>query len=158
MQDELFRRTRGRLDTSRVSIRNAVAYRKLKARADDVEWPAIHAYLQDLANDITTYQPEIIVAFGRFGFEFRRRAAGEEERRPYGYWNTQRLGEEFRIRLASTAQPLVLPLLHVSVSAGEFLSGQRDFTGQDDGNYFEYVGKALAEVALERLSGRAVWL
>ncbi|MFW6150469.1 MAG: hypothetical protein ACOC6A_02940, partial [Chloroflexota bacterium] len=119
MQDELFRRTRARLDTSRLSIRNVVPYRKLKPRRENVDWPEIQDYLQGLAGDVTTYQPEVILAIGRFGFEFARRAAGEDERRPYSYWNTQRLGEEFRMRLASMATPLVLPLLHVSFSARE---------------------------------------
>jgi hypothetical protein len=158
MQDDIFRRTRQRLDTTRVLIRNAVTHRKLKPPAEEAPWPRLQGYLEELARDIATYQPEIILPFGQFGFEFARRAAGEEEAHPYGHWTTDSLGEEFRMRLASMAQPLVLPLLHVSGSGRGFLGAHRAFTGQEDGNYFEYVGKALAEIVLERMSGRDVWL
>lgn len=152
MQEEIFRRARGRLDTSRVFIRNAVTYRRLKPRADDLEWPHLQRHLEDFACDISSYQPEIVLSFGAFGFEFTRRALREGPMQPYGHWGTSRLSEEFRIRLPSTDKPLVLPLLHVSIARGRFLSGHREFTGQEDGNYFEYVGKALAGVVLERFS------
>lgn len=158
MQDEIFRRTRGRLDTSRIFIRNAVTHRKLKPGAEDVEWPNLQRHLKDLAADIATHQPEIVLSFGAFGFEFTRRAVGEKPIQPYNHWGTWHLGEEFRMRLASTARPLLLPLLHVSIARGQFLSGHRNFTSQEDGNYFQYVGKALAEVVLERLFNRDVWL
>jgi hypothetical protein len=100
------------------------------------------------------------LCFGAFSFEFARRALGQQPQRVYNYWGARTLGAEFRRRLEDfkVDQVNALPLLHTSISRGRFVESHQYFSGQTDGNYFEYVGQALADRLLEHSADLPIWI
>jgi len=163
IQDRLYRDSaRLRLDSSVLFIRNAVANASDKPRPGDSRWS------ERVAAEIRSYtqlvqeacrpdgaRPWLILTFGAFAFEFARRALEADlpgfGERPYRYWGAKRLGEEFGERIdgvSGTAEAAVLPLLHVSIARGRFLESHRDFCGDPNANYFDYVGGELARCIL----------
>ena len=95
---------------------------------------------------LDSHAPKLVFPFGAFAFEFARRCRDESPHRAFRDWSAARLGREFRRRIrAFTPRSInLIPLLHVSIARGRFLSVHRNFTELEDGNYFDYVGQHIA--------------
>ena len=157
MQDRLYCMSRRRLDTSRLYIRNAMS-KPLTERGLSEFLRLSEEFLKGL---LTDYKPSILLTFGVSAFMIALLAAGESPQRIYD--TTKLLGEQFRQRIEQYNHHGVniIPLLHVSISRGKFLEAHRDFVGangQPPPNYFEYVGIRLADLLLEKLSDKTIWV
>ena len=161
IQDSLFRAERTRLDSSQIYVRNAVAESDIKPKPNALEWGETlegeYTVLGDLA---IKHSPAMLFSFGSFAFEFARRALLEQPIRPFYYWNTRKLGEEFRRRLDeySDAKPNIIPLLHRSISGGHFMSGHQNFCGRAGANYFQDTGQKVAKKILEQRHVLPIWI
>jgi hypothetical protein len=93
-------------------------------------------------------------------FEFTRRALGEQDRQNFGYWGSNRLGDEFRRNIGEfdINKSNVIPLLHRSISGGKFIKSHENFCGQDDANYFEVVGNSIADILLQNKDQLKIWI
>ena len=161
LQDRVFRARGLRLDSSRLYIRNAVEDPSERPSATDTAWPpATVLRIADLASRLDKYRPFVVFSFGSFSFEGGRRALSELPHRRPLYWNTRRLGAEFRERVDGFSSDRVnlLPLLHVSIARGRFLQSHAAYTEQPDANYFAYVANSLAPVLLDTLGHLPIWL
>lgn len=162
IQDELFRKSKIRLETRMLYIRNAVENPKDRPKANAVEWSSkVEREIDILRNDLTEFRPKIVICFGRFAFEFSRRAFGETLHRKSDFWNTKNLGNEFRQRLSAFSPGVMslIPLLHTSISRGKFISSHRYFCQQgDDANYFDYVGIQIASKLREYEKQLDIWV
>lgn len=161
VQDIVFRAEGIRLDSSDIYIRNAVGDSDIKPKSNERKWTEAleneHAYLGSM---MKINKPALIFSFGAFAFEFCRRALSEQPDHRFGHWTTQKLGEEFRCRLAnfSLSDIDVIPLLHRSISGGRFLSGHHYFCGNADANYFEHTASLIAKKFLEHREALHVWI
>lgn len=105
-------------------------------------------------------QPQFILSFGAFSYEFGRRTLGEEPTRNFDYWGAVELGNEFSKRMGkfNLGRVNLLPLLHRSIAGGYFLSAHRDFCQQEGANYFDYVGEKIAEQLLKHRLELPIWI
>ena len=158
MQERLYREGgRRRLDTSRLYIRNAAGKPFRQPLTED----QIHSPAKALRELLDKYRPSMILTFGVSAFMVALYASGETPDRIFR--TTKLLGEQFRKRVANFRDNKVnvIPLLHASISRGKFLESHRDFVdghGSEPPNYFEYVGKELANLLLVSLSKRSIWV
>ena len=160
VQDHIFRSTRKRIDTSIVYIRNAVDQASLKPRNNQLVWSdQLSNEIRILNNLITMHNPLLIFTFGAFAYEFTCRSMNCNQNK-YSYWTTKRLGDEFRRNLSTSLQsnPIIIPLLHRSIAGGHFIKSHENFCGVEDANYFEYVGKELAEIIIKYLNNSDIWI
>ena len=107
-----------------------------------------------------TCRPALVLTFGAFAFEFARRSLGKEPTRRFSYWTTKRLGAEFS-QAVTGFDPLelnVFPLLHVSIAGGRFLESHEYFTGNPNGNYFDFVAREIGILLLEYKDTLGVWV
>jgi len=161
IQDKVFREHRLRIETKRLYIRNAVDNSDLKPRTSDIEWgndakKEVSAFRQLLLN----HKPKLLLSFGAFSFEFARRALGQEPMYKYGYWSSEKLGEEFKRGIARFDLTIIntIPLLHRVVSGGKFNVSQGHFVGQAGANYFEFVGDSIADKLLQYQRQLPIWI
>ena len=146
IQSHLYASMRKRLRTDDIYIRNAVHRASEKPGGTALEWSFdLEAETSELARLLDSHSPKLVLTFGSFAFEFARRSQ-EETPRPFRYWSTVRLGQEFRRRIVAFAQPdiTLIPLLHVSIARRYFLKSHKAFTEMEDGNYFDYVAREIA--------------
>jgi len=161
IQNRVYRAIRGRLETSSIYIRNAVADPADKPARTSVTWGAPVANevgaFQQLLNE---YQPPMVLTFGAFAFEFARRALGEKPMRAYNYWGSRRLGNEFRVRTRQLGLHAItpLPLLHRVISGGRFIQAHEYYCDRTGANYFRYVGDYIARWLLEHRDDLPVWV
>jgi len=150
IQDNLFRNCIKRIDTNQIFIRNAVDNPNKKPENNEIKWND----KQDLLNEINDYKelinqykPCFIFTFGSFSYEFARRCLDEKEIYNYKYWNTKKLGEDFRNRIINfkVDKINIIPLLHRSISGGKFIESHNYFCNKNGANYFEYVSKEITE-------------
>jgi hypothetical protein len=154
IQDRLYRQQKLRLDTSRLYIRNAM--NNPMAVGEQIDLSAL--VLKEIIDE---YKPNILLTFGVSAFMIALVASGEPPKRYFK--TTKLLGEQFRNRIEKFHDDKVnvIPLLHISIAWGKFLEAHRDFVGNDGQpppNYFEYVGTRLADLLLERLSDKPIWI
>jgi hypothetical protein len=153
IQDELFRNCQKRIDTNEIFIRNAVDDPCKKPNDNLENWDNN----DDLKKEITEYKniveqnkPIIIFSFGSFSYEFARRCLNELQEKNYKYWNTEKLGEEFRERVSSfdINKTNIIPLLHRSIAGGKFIESHNYFCNENkkDANYFEYTSNEIAKL------------
>jgi hypothetical protein len=102
----------------------------------------------------------MLFSFGAFSFEFARRALDQEPKERCSHWGTRQLGQEFRRGIAEFDLDTVnlLPLLHVSIARGRFVQGHEYFCEQEGANYFEFVGKEIAERLIAHQDELQVWI
>jgi len=136
-------------------IKNAVCEDKQKPKRNDKEWKkhdALIGQLTDMKSDISKYEPKMVITFGAFAFEFIRRCYTSDATVHYGYghWGAENLGEEFRKRIENKCT--VVPLLHTSISRGNWVSAHAKFTNNKDGNYYDFVAKMLYKRIIEVLN------
>jgi hypothetical protein len=78
-------------------------------------------------------------------------------------WTTKELGAAFRQSVSQYDAAGVnhLPLLHVSIARGYFLSAHQHFclvSDEKKSNYFDYVGSELGELLLKHMKDQQIWL
>ena len=147
IQSHLYASMRKRLRTDELYIRNAVHHRSKKAHGNAVTWsPDLEEEARELARLLDSHAPKLVFSFGAFAFEFARRSHNESSHQAFRDWSTKRLGQELRQRIQDfTPRDINLaPLLHVSITRGHFLRSHKKFTQMEDGNYFDYVGRQIA--------------
>jgi len=161
IQDRVFRVCRWRVDTSQIYVRNAIEDPSNKPPSRSIEWGMkVQNEVQEFQKIVREHCPKIIFSFGAFSFEFARRVLSEEPRRGYGYWGARRLGEQFRQRIEqfNLDTTNLLPLLHVSIARGRFIQSHEYFCGREGANYFEFVGKRVAQKLIEYRDELRVWI
>lgn len=160
-----------RLDDNKLYVRNAVD------RADAIDgkravwnWDALAGDVGDLARRIAKDSPKpiLILSFGGFACEMVRRALRVGVGLPHvdrnvDRWTAKELGKIFRdgVNRFDARGVNHLPLLHVSIARRHFLTAHRHFCDGNAGdcpNYFEYVGKMLAEVLLQHMRDAPIWV
>jgi len=160
LQDYLYRNGKLRLDTENLYITNAVKNPECKPKGTDLQWSKeLQNRIKKLRTNLSNAKPNILLSFGAFAFEILRRTHGEEPKK-YIHWGTRELGTEFRKRVNEydSSQINIIPLLHVSIARGRFLESHKYFVGEEKGNYFKFVGIELAELFLERLATKPIWI
>jgi hypothetical protein len=115
--------------------------------------------MDELSRLLLSYRPFIVFCFGAFSFEFVNRANGGASSK-YGRWGAADLGKVFskRIQKCDNQTSNILPLLHRSISGGNFLKSHEYFVGSELGNYFEYVGEKIANVLLANKDEHNIWI
>ena len=161
IQRQVFLGDRRRLDDSRLYVRNAVHCQEDKPPRGAMDWgPKLLGERDNFGKLLGTNRPTLVLTFGAFAFEFARRSLGKEPTRRFSYWTTKMLGAEFRQAVAGF-NPLglnVFPLLHVSIAKRHFLTSHEHFTGENNGNYFDIVGREVGTLLLEYKATLDVWL
>ena len=148
------------MDDSQLYVRNAVHDPKDRPRHNAIEWdfkPLEEA--NEFGKLLRKYEPPLVFTFGAFAFEFARRTLAREPK-SLSHWNTEKLGEEFR-RSVIEFNPLevnVFPLLHVSIARGHFLKSHQNFTGENNGNYFDLVAREIGTLLLKYKNTLNVWV
>ena len=150
-QDRLYRQTKLRLETSRLYVRNAMV---------NLSEP-VQSSGSRLSKLLDRHRPNLVLTFGASAFMIALFASGEVPQKLYK--TTKLLGEQFRSRIEEYdgRKVNVIPLLHVSIARGTFLSGHRDFVGTygtKPPNYFDYVGTRLADLLLAKLRDERIWV
>jgi hypothetical protein len=161
IQDRVFRKSRSRVDTSSIYIRNAIEQPENKPPENSTTWDSsLEKGIEDFHQTLDHYRPALIFSFGAFSFEFMRRSLQETPTHHYRYWDTNNLGIEFRQRLECFDPDTVnsLPLLHTSISRGRFYESHNYFSQQVGGNYFEYVGNQIADKLLAYSQQLKIWI
>lgn len=161
VQEKAFQAGRRRIDTSALYIRNAIEKAKDKPRGRDRDWPAdVNAEVAALSLLLEQHKPVLLFSFGAFSYEFARRSLGQEPKRRFDYWGAKTLGQAFKERLAlfDVLAVNLFPLLHISISAGNFLASHNQFCDQDGANYFEVVGGEFARIILAHADALPVWI
>jgi hypothetical protein len=161
IQDHLFRGCRTRFDTSKVFIRNAIEHARDKPRNKDMDWPLdVTKEVEILHGLLANHKPAILFSFGAFAYEFSRRALRNDRKFAFGHWGAKNLGNAFReqIKGFQSGKVLVIPLLHISISGGRYLSSHREFCGDPDANYFNHVGQKVADLMLQHHEALQIWI
>lgn len=153
IQKELYLRSRIRLDSDRIFIRNAVADPINKPEPNLIDWSSKDELLKEIQYYRTIsekYQPKLILSFGAFSFEFGRRALEKPHEHAYNYWGAKNLGDAFRTRISSNNIPNLIPLMHRVIAGGQFPNAHRFYLGKNEKdpipNYFEYVAQKLTDI------------
>ena len=161
IQDKVFRKCKSRVDVSTIYIRNAIEDPEEKPSGKSLHWD-MKLGSENLAfrQLLDQYQPFILLSFGRFAFEFGRRALAQGPEHPVSYWGAGNLGDEFRQRMGAFDPKGVnlLPLLHTSISRGRYLESHDYFCRQAGGNYFEFVGDQIADILLQYQNTLKIWI
>ena len=130
-------------DDNKRYILNAVTGSDIKPKDNAFEWDnaELDSQLRKMTHLIKNYKPAMIITFGAFAFEFIRRCDDSDsiKYRKYGYWGAKNLGKCF---LAAIEKKRIVSLLHISISY-KWLSSHRQFTNDNDGNYFDFVSDKL---------------
>jgi hypothetical protein len=160
IQETLYTPNKLRLDGTRLYVSNAVE----RQATGEPDWNFKGAAL---LGQIATYggllhenQPLMVLAFGRRAYAFARLALGHMENCRPTDWTTKTLGEEFRQRVIyfDRSRINLFPMLHASIARRYWWKSHREFTGNDDGNYFEFTGMALGNLLKEHAAELDIWV
>lgn len=149
IQKSFYAKGKLRIDEDKIYKRNPIKKKSDKPSCKDVAWAKIQRQIKFLKDLIDAHKPIFIFTFGSFSFEFVRRATEPiAEKKRWDFWRTDRLGCEFQSRISKInfSNINVLPLLHVSIARGKFLTSHERFTFGKNSNYFNYCGNLLAKV------------
>ena len=135
-------------------IRNAVTKVDMKPGNSDKCWQKtdLNEQLMKMKNNINKYDPQMLITFGAFAFEFVRRCSESEfefKKEKYGYWGVKKLRKEFID--AITDKKKIVPLLHVTISRRSWRKNHINFTNDDKGNYFDFTADRLYKRIMEIL-------
>jgi len=161
IQRQVFLFDQRRVDDARLYVRNAVHRQEDKPRGDDMDWESKpREEMDELGRLLGTYRPTLVFTFGAFAFEFTRRSLDRAPRRIFNCWTTEKLGAEFRRTVGefNPGELNVFPLLHVSIARRHFLTSHEHFTGENNGNYFDFVGREVGTLLLEYKDTLDVWV
>ena len=160
IQKQVFVGDRLRVDDSQLYVRNAVHNPEDKPRDNAVEWDLkLLEETVEFGKLLRTRAPRLVFTFGAFAFEFARRSLEREPKRSIRYWTTKGLGAEFRqtVEGFNPRELNVFPLLHVSIAGGHFLKSHENFTRETNGNYFDFVARAIGKLLLKNKGTLNVW-
>jgi len=161
MQNKVFDDFRNHIDTTKIYVRNAIEDADRKPKRNDENWnDYVENEIRAFKNMIIEYKPKIVITFGSFAFEFTRRSIREDSQKPYQYWTTKKLGNEFRDRLDrfNVRNTNIIPLLHRSIAGRRYIQSHNYFCNVEmEGNYFNYAGKELANVLISNEKELDVW-
>ena len=161
IQEQVYRASGLRVDTSDLYIRNAIENPSEKPKSTDTAWENINvnAY-QKLSVLIHKYKPAFIFCFGAFSYEFYRRSMGQTPVHHEKYWTTKRLGDMFRSQISNfnVHQSNVFSLLHLSIARGKFIVSHDHYCGLKDANYFQYTGSEIAKLFLQNKEILNIWI
>ena len=132
IQKYLYTETGRLLDEDMFYVRNAIENSKrkpgaVKAKGTKDSWAKLELKIRALGKSINKNNPQLIITFGAFSYEFVRRAMGIGKERSHTYWKTDKLGADFDsaikmpINKLKNSNTRLVPLLHVSISRGKFL-------------------------------------
>ena len=129
-------------------IKNAALTIEQKEGTGRKSWgtnTALMKRLESTKNDIEKHNPQLVISFGAFAFEFMRRCYIQDEKKWHNMnnWTTKKLGEAFNENIAKN-DPLI-PLLHVSIYRYWHICS-KVFTADtttESPLYFEYVAERL---------------
>ena len=161
IQEQAFLGDRRRVDGTRLYVRNAVHHPEDRPPYNAMTWDSkLSEETVELGKLLEKHVPSLVFTFGAFAFEFTRRSLEREPRRRIGYWTTISLGGEFRqsVENFSPEAVNVLPLLHVSIARRHFLKSHQNFTGDSEGNYFDFVGREIGGLLLRHRDALDVWV
>ena len=160
IQDKVYLSEKLRIDTNAIFIRNAIENPEFRPKRYDQNWSTqINNELLLYKKAIIKYKPKFIFSFGAFSFEFLRRCWENSELRSYSYWDTKRLGMQFRDRTSNIeiTKTNIIPLLHRSIAAGKFLESHKYFCGNQNANYFYETGNVLSAIFLKYKETLNIW-
>jgi hypothetical protein len=161
IQDKVYKEARLRVDTSNLFIRNAIEDPKYKPLGSKIIWqnPVVDQVM-DHRGLLVNHHPILLFCFGAFAYEFARRVMAESPEFAYSHWGAKNLGNDFLFRASSvdSNQVNIFPLLHVTIARGKFIQSHRYFTNSQDGNYFEFVGRQIADVLLLYREQLRIWI
>jgi hypothetical protein len=156
IQQKLYLQSRIRLDSDKIFIRNAVDDPSYKPKGTEKDWSSKINLQREIENYkalVNKYNPKLILSFGAFSFEFARRSLNETPERAYNYWGSYNLGTEFRGRISTDNNPLLLPLMHRVIAGGRFPNAHRYYMGLGPKdpipNYFQDVAGELADIIIQ---------
>lgn len=159
IQEQMFRRAGARLDGAGLFILNAVEHESSKPNETQLAWPGLVDKQIKFLGAVRGYNPMLILSFGQFSFEFCRRALELEsecsKEYAFNYWTLDRLATQFHTSVGQPTSQLV-PLLHATIARGNFLQAHEAFVR--GGNYFDEVGRLLADRILTHHTDDAVWI
>lgn len=158
-----------RLSEDRLYVRNAVSDPDLiDPHRQKWDWNALAPSITELGASLCTHRPALVLSFGGFSCELVRRAMREgldipHKDRQVDAWTTKELGQTFRqgVSLFDPARVNHLPLLHVSIARGQFLTAHQHFCADSQvgtANYFHFAGDRLGMVLLEHMKHEPIWL
>ena len=162
IQQTVFLKSGQRLSTEAFREVNAVDNSEDRPSRSIENWhnPNLIDRVATFGSELINNKPKVVITFGQFAFEFVRRSMGMPVQKVM-HWNRIKLGDEFRKVLeysSSSDKPVIIPLLHATISRGQFLDAHEEYTGLNDGNYFSYTGAAIADLILNRHSAPEIWL
>lgn len=160
IQDNIYRSTGKRIETSNIYTRNAITEASSKPAANKLTWSIeLNSEINILRNLCSKHKPILILTFGAFAYEFTRRVFGNNHYK-YNYWTTKRLGDEFRKNISYVFEdsPIIMPLLHRSIAGGHFIKGHENYCGSIGANYFDYVGIEMADIIMKILNNSDIWV
>ncbi|MDR2481147.1 MAG: hypothetical protein LBD07_02505 [Spirochaetaceae bacterium] len=142
-------------EENRFFIKNAVSQDNKKPARDIEIWDKyidLNSELIDMKNSIEKYNPKMVITFGTFAFEFIRRCyiLKKDLWYKYGHWGAKNLGEIFIKNIKD--KEIIIPLLHISISNGNWLSSHKQFKNNENGNYFDFVALNLYERIIDVLN------
>ncbi len=161
IQRQVFISDQRRVDDSQLYVRNAVHNQKDKPDYGTTEWcPKLLAEADDFGKLLKKHKPPLVFTFGAFAFEFARRSISKGPNRRQSYWDTKKLGAEFgqRVENFNPQKINIFPLLHVSIARGHFLKSHKNFTGEDNGNYFYFVAEKIGHLLLKHKCTLNIWI
>lgn len=161
IQERVFRLCKSRVDTTSLYIRNAVEDPKNRPPKNTIHWnQELDRQVEELGKSLQQHHPPLLLCFGAFSFEFARRALNQEPKRKSNSWGARTLREEFQRRIDEFVPTKInaLPLLHTSISRGRFIESHNYFSGQDGGNYYEYVGNHIADMMIQYRTVLSIWI
>jgi hypothetical protein len=161
IQDRVFRVCKSRVDTTSLYIRNAIEDPNSRPSKNAIDWnKELNREVEDLSELLYQHRPTLLLCFGAFSFEFARRALKEEPKQKSNNWGAKTLGEQFKQRMNEFEPTKInaIPLLHTSISRGRFIESHNYFSGQDGGNYFEFVGNSIADKLIQYQTDLPIWI
>lgn len=161
IQNNVFLEMGNRIDESKIYIRNAIEDAGKKPKRNVLIWEDedyLNKSLDEFKKLVDENKPILILTFGAFSYEFVRRALGNESKK-YGYWDTKKLGNEFRLGINNynNHKQNVLPLLHRSIAGGRFIVSHDNFSGKDS-NYFDYTGEKISSILISDKENYNLWM
>lgn len=161
VQETVFQLDKARVDTNSFYIKNTLPTSLSKPNINDVIWDnAVLHELESIKKCIKQYKPKIVFCFGAFTFESMRRMDGQTEERSYGSWTPEELGKAFSEQVENFSLDKInyFPLLDRSISGWKFLESHDEFVGQNNADYFEYVGQQIGEILAKHKNKLDIWL
>ncbi|MGC7872505.1 hypothetical protein ACPUYX_13370 [Desulfosporosinus sp. SYSU MS00001] len=156
IQDKVYRDLRTRIDTTKLYTRKVVGDSRIIPNTLNWWGTELAKEIEIFRGMVVDYQPKILITFGSFPFEFVRRVYEIYPEKGPKFWGTSNLGDEFGKALENfdITKTNRIPLLRRVVKSGRFIE-DHNYYGE---NYFQYVGKKIAEKIIENKDSLDIWI